>query len=281
MTQEELKARIEKKEIDIGKIQKRIAKWSNGLRPQDIEVCKPFGNFVYGTPEYQQAFREYKDYVSTHRDIPYSNDYNKGPNIDELRMAYRDLGEAQATLNKYKSQLSAKQDFASSEKIQVIWDFLQEWRVDAYNYFIENAKEYYKLRQGYNKALDEYLATLPSEITSSWSKQYKSELAFEKKYYSNIHPFTRQIALYGASVDEDKLNKELDKEVEAKYKNLVYRIQEKAGDIVDATGLYIGGNGEINGVVIGTKNKVRVETITAGGYNIQCLHFRVLVHIIK
>ena len=267
MTQEELKARIEKKESDIAKLQKRVAKW---------EIAKSEEGFLKEYDWYISGGKHTKEEAIERFYDSYINDCNY-----ELRRANRDLEEAQATLEKYKSQLSAKSEFEASDKIKVIWDFLQEWRKDAYNYFIENAKEYYKLRQGYNKALDEYLATLPSEITSSWSKQYKSELAFEKKYYSNIHPFTRQIALYGASVDEDKLNKELDKEVEAKYKNLVYRIQEKAGDIVDATGLYIGGNGEINGVVIGTKNKVRVETITAGGYNIQCLHFRVLVHIIK
>lgn len=267
MTQEELKARIEKKEADIVKLQKRVDKWEKA-RSEEGFLKKYDWYISSGRFTKEDAIeRFYDDYI---KDVD-----------GEIRRAKRDLDEAQATLDKYKSQLSAKSEFEASEKIPAIWDFLQEWREDAYNYFIENAKEYYELRQGYDKALDEYLATLPSEITSSWSKQYRSELAFEKKYYSNIHPFTKQIAYYRGGVDEERLNKELDKEVEAKYKNLVARIQEKAGDIVDATGLYIGGNGEINGVVIGTKNKVRVETITAGGYNIQCLHFRVLVHIIK
>ena len=36
-------------------------------------------------------------------------------------------------------------------------------------------------------------------------------------------------------------------------------------------------NGEINGWVEGDKSNVSVETITAGGWNIQCRHFRVLV----
>jgi len=46
MDKNELLRRIEKKEKDIEKINKRITKWSKGLRPEDIAVCEPFGNCV-------------------------------------------------------------------------------------------------------------------------------------------------------------------------------------------------------------------------------------------
>lgn len=276
MTQDELKARIEKKEADIVKLQKRVAKW---------EKAKSEEGFLKEYDWYISSGRFTKEDAINRFYDSYIDDCNY-----ELRRAQRDLDDAQVTLDKYKSQLTAKAEFNTSEKIPVIWDFLQEWREDAYNYFITNAKEYYELRQHYNEELRAYMESLPSDVLSNWRLKYNCEKEFEKKYYRNIHPFTKTIALYHGGVDEERLNKELDREVEAKYKNLVARIQEKAGDIVDATGLYIGGNGEINGVVIGTKNKVRVETITAGGYNQdvivndrhgQILHFRVLVHIIK
>lgn len=67
-------------------------------------------------------------------------------------------------------------------------------------------------------------------------------------------------------------------EVEAKKFDLISRITEKAGIIVDATYLTIGMNGSLNGRVIGEKKTVNVETIFAGGYNIQRLHYRVLVN---
>lgn len=67
---------------------------------------------------------------------------------------------------------------------------------------------------------------------------------------------------------QEVINKKLD---------LVARIEDVAGKIVDAKYLEIGKNGSLNGRVIGEKKSVYVETILAGGYNIQCLHYRVLV----
>lgn len=55
------------------------------------------------------------------------------------------------------------------------------------------------------------------------------------------------------------------------------KVTEKCGQITDAAGLKIGMNGTINGRIIGTTGSATVETILAGGYNIQCLHYRVLV----
>jgi hypothetical protein len=42
--------------------------------------------------------------------------------------------------------------------------------------------------------------------------------------------------------------------------------------------LRIDSIGEINGIIQGTISNAKVRTITAGGYNIQCFHYRVLVN---
>lgn len=60
-------------------------------------------------------------------------------------------------------------------------------------------------------------------------------------------------------------------------KMLAARVSEKCGRVTDAEGLKIGINGEINGHVIGDKGGATIKTILAGGWNIQCLHYRVLV----
>ena len=80
----------------------------------------------------------------------------------------------------------------------------------------------------------------------------------------------------------EKLNKILDDEVTNKYKDLVRRITKVVGEIQDVSNLSIGSKqGEINGTVKGTKGIATVDTISAGGYNIQCFHYRVLVHKVK
>ena len=56
-----------------------------------------------------------------------------------------------------------------------------------------------------------------------------------------------------------------------------YRVNAKCGKIIDASDLYISINGQLNGKIVGEKGTAKVETITAGGYNIQVLHYRVLV----
>ena len=73
------------------------------------------------------------------------------------------------------------------------------------------------------------------------------------------------------------LDEVLTKEVESKRAKLIARVEKKTGKITDASALRIGANGELNGVVKGEKDIAEVNTITAGGYNIQCLHYRVLV----
>jgi len=70
-------------------------------------------------------------------------------------------------------------------------------------------------------------------------------------------------------------------DVAIKKEMFINRIKEVTGDIKNLNGLNMGMNGEINGIAEGENGKAKVETIGAGGYNIQCYHFRVLVNEIK
>lgn len=65
-------------------------------------------------------------------------------------------------------------------------------------------------------------------------------------------------------------------------RNLFYRVYEKVGDIDDLKLHLEDGNWKegavLAGTVHGNKGYARIETIYAGGYNIQCEHIRCLVH---
>lgn len=70
---------------------------------------------------------------------------------------------------------------------------------------------------------------------------------------------------------------DLKRERERKSVYITSKVYKKVGKIVDATGLYIANDGNINGKVIGENGSTYVKTIIAGGYYIQRLHFRVLL----
>ena len=66
--------------------------------------------------------------------------------------------------------------------------------------------------------------------------------------------------------------------------DLIYRVRKITGEITDWSNIRstagTGGFTVLNGAVIGKEGIACVESITAGGYNIQRLHIRVLVHSI-
>ena len=81
--------------------------------------------------------------------------------------------------------------------------------------------------------------------------------------------------------NDDKLSKIIEAEKKAKYEDLCNRISAVVGEITDVSNLRISAKGNLDGIVEGTKGRAKVETIGAGGWNIQCFHYRVLVHKLK
>lgn len=292
MEKEELLKRIEKKQKDIEKINKRIAKWSKGLRPQDIEIIKPFGDAdcIWGTSKYTKA-REIYDNYKDNPDIPESDDYNKGPDFYEAWCAYLDLGEANATLQKYQTAIDKIDNFAKEEKIEVIWNFLTEWENKAFNWYLVNAEHYFELKKNYKKEWENQKSKYIERYGQRY--EYRAERVFEEDYYYGIDNLTQNITSFTRnyengtyvytdySVDKEKLSKILKQEKERKYKDLINRVTKVTGIITDASRLEISPKGNLDGIVVGEKGKAKVETIEAGGYNIQCFHYRCLVHQVK
>ena len=326
MTPEQIQARIEKKEKDIEKIQRRITKWSSGLRPEDIEVCKPYGepDAAYGCPNYEAARTAYSNYVRSHTDIPTSDDWNKGPNIGELASAYRDLADARKTLLNYQSALAKINEFDSEEKIPAIWEFLTDWEAKCKEWYIRNADKYFNLmKTWYDDELDfknEYKISHPAPDSHLdyrayrlWERQMNVALDdYERRTFAGIDNFTKTITLikkeyvetpedrggqrmyssdypfeYGAyrpvsyRVDEETLVRALADEKKRKYQELVKQVIAKIGAITDASGLSISPKGEIDGIIIGEGGKCKVETFSAGGWNIQRFHYRTRVDKLK
>jgi hypothetical protein len=199
--------------------------------------------------------------------------------------------------------------------IKAIEKFLQNWRANALKVYTEEAAKYSGIRSEL-RSLEDAAGDRAVKRVMGW---YRSHLALWHSPSGNyrydhrtktcvdipkpkpsdllIASSPRFVELCNELNDYIKSNTDtfmhiitekmgeidtlLDKEVDRKREALITRVEKKAGRIVDASGLRVGDDGEINGRIKGEENTVNINTITAGGYNIQCLHYRLLVKVIK
>jgi hypothetical protein len=80
--------------------------------------------------------------------------------------------------------------------------------------------------------------------------------------------------------NEESIRKTIENEKQIKIIQLTMRVTDAVGTITNAKGLEISEKGDLVGIIVGEKGKAKVETISAGGWNIQCFHYRTLVHTI-
>lgn len=233
-------------------------------------------------------------------------DNRYGYTESDLRSTLRDLEDAYRSLEKYKKDLAIAKEKASSRNIAVILDFLQSWKDRCFEFYEEGLQQYYAeskrvdqlyntyngLPYGteeYNKAKAEYkeAAQKFSQKRKGYFEDYHTEgrgYAYSGKRkvrngeYEHLNPYYFERTIESALA---KVAKDLQIEADRKYDYIIERTNAFIGEITDAEGLTIGDKGDLNGYIIGKKGRVKVRTIGAGGYNIQCFHFRTLINKVK
>lgn len=145
-----------------------------------------------------------------------------------------------------------------------------------------------------DQLLDNWKASLIEQVPALY-KQYKEKreairLNHDLDLYLKLEAQASLKSAYGKIVvehgydsvhDPVKFATFLDKEAASKKADIIDRCNDKAGGIDEVEWTYIGPDGRINGIISGPKGRFSVKSIFAGGYNIQCLHVRVLVHKLK
>ena len=210
----------------------------------------------------------------------------------DLKWTARDLEAAKKALADYEAELATAQDKAASRNVPAIVEFLNGWK--------ERVKEYYnKTFAEYPKAYDQYLKDIaPFEIGYFEKRKMQRERPDEWREFSNreaeikegfklrfghLQPyverhFDKDSAVRIWDFDCLKLEKDLSEEWNRKYDFIIERTNQIVKVITDATGLEVGAKGDLNGFIVGTNGTAKVQTIGAGGYNIQCFHFRTLIN---
>lgn len=232
----------------------------------------------------------------------------------DIESAVDKLEEAKQILDNWQAKLDeriAADDYLEANAPEILKDFLENWKQHAIVYyrekrirFIEYRKE---LKARERAARLEALQTLPSleryreiykgrELTDSdlanlWPRKdfdaFLSERGLEyHQIQRKLNEFGDQITFRLLEIRDDQereawLEKAMEEEKQAKLIDLIGRIMGTVGTITDAAALHIGPEGDINGYIVGTEGKAKIQTIGAGGYNIQCFHFRTLIHEMK
>lgn len=213
---------------------------------------------------------------------------------DDIRRTQRDIDDVTKSLEEYRVQLQVETQKSNSRNIQVIIDFLNNWKAASFQFYLESVPKY-EVAQAEWHAIDrKYCKDWNTGVIRNMSKEEREqyEVNHEKarqNFYSTwswIQPYITQkpvvedfeVVGYVYSLNKVKLDKDLDREAERKYDFIIDRTNELVGQITDASNLRVAANGELNGVIIGTDGTASVRTIGAGGYNIQRFHFRTLIH---
>lgn len=233
---------------------------------------------------------------------------------DDIKGAEKKLKDAEIVLSNWEEKLNIKineQKFIEDNAPQVIKDFLEEWKEMAYKWYVNKYNKYKEfkaeLEKKHDTAIIEFVEGNPKDferyledgkIKEYWrndlinirGRSLSAYLKESKLDYLSIkrkrEDFAGSTILYMDSIYNEKerlewLNKTLESDKQAKLLDMVYRITGTVGEITDASHLKINEKGNLDGIVIGKKGKAQIETIGAGGWNIQVFHYRTLIHKIK
>ena len=243
MTQEQLNERMAKKEQEIAKTEKLLNKYLSD-----------------SSDEYRAIIIRYLesgDYTEHHNYLKSQGKWYDG-DIWSKAIA---LHDALKCLEKYQKQLET--EIAKQNTLADIPEVLKKFRDDLiirWDKFDLWKKE--QIRKEYRNNDIEY-RELRMNLRNKWGRGWYEFM----------------------SLTEEQIHKANVNAADALVMNLINRTIEIAGKITDCSYLTLDNDNQgyliINGVVIGEKGKAKVESIGAGGYNIQRYHIRVLVKEVR
>lgn len=303
MTLEDIKLKLDMAEQKLIKLEQTIARLEK-QRDKKLDCLQKLGidPMLVDIGDIKQSnFEIYSTYT----------DYTD--KLESLKTHRAKADEIRAQAKHYEAALNhemARDAFIRNEVPQVILDFFDDWERNAYIAIQNRYDAYQALKQQLTADLREArvaaISALP-EYEELRSRRNPSEMSDYElanvRPYKPVEAFLRERSLDYRSIAQRKqaaagpyvakmlqfrtpeeqarwLAKTLAAEKRERILDLSDRVGAIVGRITDASGLHLQ-NGEICGTIIGAQGAASIQTIGAGGYNIQCFHYRTLIREVE
>jgi len=222
---------------------------------------------------------------------------------NDLRWTIKDLEAAKEALDKYEADLAVANEKAASRNVPAILEFLEMWKKRCFDFYHEGLVKYYEEKEelwALGREIDEMTWGDPRRVEleekfkamsetfhgkrvgyfEDWKEErggrwYSGRRKVREGEYEYLNPYSGERTIEEAQA---RLRKDLDEEANRKYDFIIERTNAIVGVITDASGLEVGAKQDLNGYIKGERGIAKVQTIGAGGYNIQCFHFRTLIN---
>ena len=277
---ETIKERIAKAEETISKKEATLARHQKGA-DKLLKIIQEHGwnpddaHCRYGTPEHNDAYWTICDY---------------GHKLEDIERTEEAIEEAKERLQKYQEMLQEETEKANSRDVKIIMEFLEAWKQRNIEFFLKQKVKYDEATIVFNSNRNFLYDEMNSlGYCASWKKDDPNHEKYEALYeeLQALKKAHRENWLHVTQFDhgskdwETTMREDLELEKNRKYDDLIERTNKIVGQITDANRLQINEKDNLDGFITGTKGTAKVETIGAGGYNIQCFHFRTLIHEVK
>ena len=193
--------------------------------------------------------------------------YNAEELVSQIVNKREEIKEVEVRIKSYKSELhileSKRNDVERLFKaVPALKEFIEKCGETQYAFLINHNNAIKEAWDRYNK--------LDREVCELWNTGKHDEYKVKSKEAKAIKPktFVRS---------EEQIREDVERWKANESQLMAERIKTEFGEVVK-TSLYLGADGNVNGVIEGTQKTAMIQTIFAGGYNIQCLHTRLLVH---
>lgn len=195
---------------------------------------------------------------------------------EQIENTKEEIEKAEADIAKWSAMLVTIEEKEQSRNVPAITEFLNNWEEEAIEWYTKQQAEFLKARTIYY-AQDRELCERGNRCRDG-----KERAAIREQNWKLTKEFNARwremIYLNGKGDFDAEMRKMVADEKNRKYDDIINRTNEEVGTITDAAGLKVDGRCNLNGFIIGERGTVKVESIYAGGWNIQCLHIRTLIH---